>query len=150
MTATGIGIAGIVALFALVVLHIPLAFAMIVVGIVAFALQTNWGPALTFLASEPSQVLGSMDLAAVPLFLMMGAFVNVSGFSRDLYAAAAALLGHRRGGLAYATIGGSAAFGRSAARRPQPSRPSRRWRCPDAPAQLFAGSPARPLRPAAR
>jgi tripartite ATP-independent transporter DctM subunit len=52
-----------------------------------------------------------MDLAAVPLFLMMGAFVNVSGFSKDLYAAAAALLGHRRGGLAYATIGGSAAFG---------------------------------------
>jgi tripartite ATP-independent transporter DctM subunit len=111
LTATAIGIAGIVALFALVALHVPLAFAMIVVGIVAFALQTNWGPALTFLASEPSQVLGSMDLAAVPLFLMMGAFVNVSGFSRDLYAAAAALLGHRRGGLSYATIAGSAAFG---------------------------------------
>jgi tripartite ATP-independent transporter DctM subunit len=111
VTATGIGIAGIGALFVLVMLHVPLAFAMIVVGIVAFALQTNWAPALTFLASEPSQVLGSMDLAAVPLFLMMGAFVNVSGFSRDLYAAAAALLGHRRGGLAYATIGGSAAFG---------------------------------------
>ena len=84
---------------------------MIVVGIVAFALQTDWGPALTFLASEPSQVLGSTDIAAVPLFLMMGAFVNVSGFSKDLYTAAAALLGHRRGGLAYATIGGSAAFG---------------------------------------
>lgn len=111
MTATGIGIAGIVALFALVVLHVPLAIAMVVVGIVAFALQTDWGPALTFLASEPSQVLGSMDLAAVPLFLMMGAFVNVSGFSKDLYTAAAALLGHRRGGLSYATIGGSAAFG---------------------------------------
>jgi C4-dicarboxylate transporter DctM subunit len=111
LTATAIGIAGILALFALVLLHVPLAFAMIVVGIVAFALQTNWGPALTFLASEPSQVLGSMDLAAVPLFLMMGAFVNVSGFSRDLYTAAAALLGHRRGGLSYATIGGSAAFG---------------------------------------
>lgn len=111
MTPTAIGVLGIAALFALVVLHVPLAFAMIAVGIVAFALQTDWGPALTFLATEPSQVLGSMDLAAVPLFLMMGAFVNVSGFSRDLYAAAAALLGHRRGGLAYATIGGSAAFG---------------------------------------
>lgn len=83
MTATAIGVTGIVALFALVVLHVPLAFGMIVVGIVAFAVQTNWGPALTFLASEPSQVLGSMDLAAVPLFLMMGAFVNVSGFSKD-------------------------------------------------------------------
>jgi tripartite ATP-independent transporter DctM subunit len=111
MTATAIGVIGIVALFGLVILHVPLAFGMIVVGIVAFAVQTNWGPALTFLASEPSQVLGSMDLAAVPLFLMMGAFVNVSGFSRDLYTAAAALLGHRRGGLSYATIGGSAAFG---------------------------------------
>jgi tripartite ATP-independent transporter DctM subunit len=106
-----IGVIGIVALFALVILHVPLAIGMIVVGIVAFAVQTSWGPALTFLASEPSQVLGSMDLAAVPLFLMMGAFVNVSGFSRDLYTAAAALLGHRRGGLSYATIGGSAAFG---------------------------------------
>jgi C4-dicarboxylate transporter DctM subunit len=111
VTTTAIGVIGIVALFGLVVLHVPLAFGMIVVGIVAFAVQTNWGPALTFLASEPSQVLGSMDLAAVPLFLMMGAFVNVSGFSKDLYTAAAALLGHRRGGLSYATIGGSAAFG---------------------------------------
>ncbi len=111
MSATFIGVSGIIALFVLVGLHLPLAFAMIVVGIVAFALQTDWGPALTFLASEPSQVLGSTDIAAVPLFLMMGAFVSVSGFSKDLYAAAAAMLGHRRGGLAYATIGGSAAFG---------------------------------------
>jgi C4-dicarboxylate transporter DctM subunit len=111
VSATFIGVSGIIALFVLVTLHVPLAFAMIIVGIVAFALQTDWTPALTFLASEPSQVLGSTDIAAVPLFLMMGAFVNVSGFSRDLYTAAAAMLGHRRGGLAYATIGGSAAFG---------------------------------------
>lgn len=111
MTSTAIGVSGIVALFVLVALHVPLAFAMIAVGIVAFALQTSWGPALSFLATEPSQVLGSMDLAAVPMFLMMGAFVNVSGFSKDLYTAAAALLGHRKGGLSYATIGGSAAFG---------------------------------------
>jgi tripartite ATP-independent transporter DctM subunit len=111
MSATTIGISGVVALFALVLVHVPLAFAMIAVGIVAFALQTDWGPALTYLASEPSQVLGSMDIATIPLFLLMGAFVSVSGFSSDLYKAAAALLGHRKGGLAYATIGGSAAFG---------------------------------------
>jgi C4-dicarboxylate transporter DctM subunit len=111
MTVMEIGAYGLVALFVLVALYIPLAFAMIAVGIVAFALQTSWQPALTFLATEPSQVLGSMDLTSVPLFLMMGAFVNVSGFSKDLYTAAAALLGHRRGGMSYATIGGSAAFG---------------------------------------
>jgi C4-dicarboxylate transporter, DctM subunit len=111
VTPTQIGIAGIAALFVLVGLHVPLAFAMVAVGIVAFALQTDWGPALTFLATEPAQTLSSLDLTAVPLFLIMGAFVNVSGFSKDLYAAAAALLGHRHGGLYYATIGGSAAFG---------------------------------------
>ena len=73
---------------------------MIVVGIVAFALQTDWGPALTFLASEPSQVLGSdryRRRAAVPDDGRLRQ--RVSGFSKDLYTAAAALLGHRRGGL---------------------------------------------------
>jgi tripartite ATP-independent transporter DctM subunit len=111
MSATAIGISGLVALFAFVIFHVPLAFAMVAVGIVAFAMQTDWGPALTYLASEPSQVLGSIDIATIPLFLLMGTFVSVSGFSSDLYKAAAALLGHRKGGLAYATIGGSAAFG---------------------------------------
>ena len=41
----------------------------------------------------------------------MGTFANAAGFSEDLYNAAAAFLGHKRGGLAYATIGGCAAFG---------------------------------------
>jgi tripartite ATP-independent transporter DctM subunit len=66
---------------------------------------------VTILASEPSGLLASVDLATVPLFLLMGTFASAAGFSRDVYNAAAALLGHRRGGLAYATIGGCAAFG---------------------------------------
>jgi tripartite ATP-independent transporter DctM subunit len=45
------------------------------------------------------------------LFLLMGTFASAAGFSRDIYRAAAAWFGHRRGGLAYATIGGCAAFG---------------------------------------
>jgi C4-dicarboxylate transporter DctM subunit len=111
MSATTIGVLGIAALFILIVLQVPLAFGLIIVGIIALALQTSWGPALTYLASEPAYVLANLDIAAIPLFLMMGAFVNVSGFSRDLYAAATAWLGHRPGGLSYATISGSAAFG---------------------------------------
>lgn len=111
MSPTAIGVLGIAALLVLVVLQLPLAFGLILIGVVAFALLTSWGPALTFLASDPSHVLANLDIAAVPLFLMMGAFVSASGFSRDLYVAAAALLGHRRGGLSYATISGCAAFG---------------------------------------
>jgi len=106
-----IGGLGILALFVLILLQVPIAFGMIIVGVVGFALQDGWGPAVTFLASEPARLLTSVDLATLPLFLMMGAFASAAGFSEDIYAAAAAFLGHRRGGLAYATIGGCAIFG---------------------------------------
>jgi tripartite ATP-independent transporter DctM subunit len=106
-----IGGLGLVALFALILLSVPIAFAMMIVGTVGFALQAGWAPALTFLASEPVRLLSSIDMATLPLFLLMGAFANAAGFSEDVYVAAAAFLGHRRGGLAYATIGGCAAFG---------------------------------------
>jgi tripartite ATP-independent transporter DctM subunit len=84
---------------------------MLAVGLVGYALQSGWSPALTLLASETSGLLASVDLATVPLFLLMGTFASAAGFSRDIYRAAAAWFGHRRGGLAYATIGGCAAFG---------------------------------------
>src|SRR5271165_3610216 len=106
-----IGGLGILALFALMLIQVPIGFAMIIVGVAGFALQSGWGPAVTLLVNEPVGILSSADLATVPLFLLMGTFASVAGFSADLYNLAAACLGHRRGGLAYATIGGSAAFG---------------------------------------
>ena len=111
MNALVIGGLGLAALFSLILLQIPIGFAMIIVGIVGYALQAGWGPALTLLASEPSGLLASVDLATVPLFLLMGTFATAAGFSADIYNAAASFLGHRRGGLAYATIAGCAAFG---------------------------------------
>ena len=111
MSPLEIGGLGIAALFALMFLQVPIGFAMIIVGVVGFAMQSGWGPAVTLLVNEPSGVLSSADLATVPLFLLMGTFASVAGFSADIYNAAAACLGHRRGGLAYATMGGSAAFG---------------------------------------
>jgi tripartite ATP-independent transporter DctM subunit len=106
-----IGAAGIAALLVLILAQVPIGIAMIIVGVIGYALQAGWGPALTILASEPSGLLASVDLATVPLFLLMGTFASAAGFSADIYRAAAAFLGHRRGGLAYATIGGCAAFG---------------------------------------
>lgn len=111
MSPLEIGGLGIVALFALILLHVPIGFSMIVVGVGGLALQTSWGPAFTLIATEASNTLSSVDIATVPLFILMGTFATVAGFPKDLYGAAGAFLGHRRGGLAYATIGGSAAFG---------------------------------------
>jgi C4-dicarboxylate transporter, DctM subunit len=111
MTPLAIGALGLLALLLLILAQIPIGFAMMIVGVVGLALETSWGPALTILATEPVSVLSNVDLATVPLFLLMGTFTTAAGLSSEIYNAVAALLGHRRGGLAYATIGGSAAFG---------------------------------------
>ena len=111
MTPLAVGALAMAALIVLILLQVPIGFAMIIVGVTGYALQASWAPALTILASEPSGLLASVDLATVPLFLLMGTFATAAGFSQDVYNAAAALLGHRRGGLAYATIGGCAVFG---------------------------------------
>ena len=111
MSALAIGGLGLVALCALILLQIPIGIAMIVVGVVGYALQSGWGPAMTVLAGESAGLLSSVDLATVPLFLMMGTFASAAGFSRDIYRAAACWFGHFRGGLAYSTMGGCAVFG---------------------------------------
>jgi tripartite ATP-independent transporter DctM subunit len=49
----------------------------------------------------------------IPMFMLMGAFVSVSGVSRELFRAANAFIGHLRGGLGMATViacGGFAAI----------------------------------------
>lgn len=111
MSPLEIGAAGMAALFVLIIAQVPIGFAMMIVGVAGLALQTSWGPAMTLLSTESASVLSSVDLATVPLFILMGVFATTAGFSKDIYNAVTALLGHRRGGLAYATIGGCAAFG---------------------------------------
>ncbi|MBT3550731.1 MAG: TRAP transporter large permease [Rhodospirillaceae bacterium] len=102
---------GLVGMFALIALHIPIGVAMAVAGAIGFAILGGVMPALSLFSTEPVSVLASMDLAVIPLFLLMGSFAGVSGLSSDIYRIAYAFLGHRRGGLALATIGGCAGFG---------------------------------------
>ena len=102
---------GIFGMFALIALHIPIGVAMGIAGFLGFGLLGGWKPAVSMLASGPVSVFSSMDLAVIPLFLLMGNFAGVSGLSSDIYRLAYALVGHRKGGLALATIGGCAGFG---------------------------------------
>jgi tripartite ATP-independent transporter DctM subunit len=106
-----IGAIGLGAMFVLILVQVPIGFAMIATGIVGFGLIAGFGPALSILATEPASNIASTDLAVVPLFLLMGSFASAGGLSADIYNVAYALLGHRRGGLAYATVGGCGLFG---------------------------------------
>jgi C4-dicarboxylate transporter, DctM subunit len=106
-----IAVLGTVGMFVLIALHVPIGVSMAIAGVVGFALLSGWGPSVALLASGPVSVLSNMDLAVIPLFLLMGSLAGVSGLSSDIYRLAYAMIGHRPGGLALATVAGCAGFG---------------------------------------
>ncbi len=110
MSETTIGTIGIIALFALLALRMPVAMTMLVVGFFGTIAINGLNAALSTLGGEAFEIASTSMLIVVPLFVLMGNLAGVSGMSRDLYDAAYAWMGHRRGGLASATIGGCAGF----------------------------------------
>ncbi|WP_010139807.1 TRAP transporter large permease [Oceanicola sp. S124] len=102
---------GCAAMMLLIVLHVPIGISMALVGVTGFALVVGWGPALSLMATEPASAMSSLDLAVIPLFMLMGSLAAAGGLATDVYDMAGALLGHRRGGLATTTVVASAGFG---------------------------------------
>ena len=105
------GLSGLAAMFLLIILQVPVGIAMGVIGVVGTGLIIGFEPALTLLATEPSAAMAAEGLAIIALFLLMGNLAHAGGLSDELYRLAYAFLGHRRGGLIFATIGACAGFG---------------------------------------
>lgn len=112
MTAVLIGFA--VLLTMILLLRIPIAVAMGVVGFFGFAGQLGltfdnidsfrWLPVLTLASNRIIDTVQEYGLSIIPLFILMGNLVTRSGLSHELYNASYAFLGHRKGGLAMSTI----------------------------------------------
>lgn len=111
MSTATIALLGFAGLFALILLHVPIGVAMMVSGAAGFAAIVGLQPALAMFGGEVAASFGSADLALIPVFLLMGNFASAADLSTDLYRLTDAFVGHRRGGLALATIGGCAGFG---------------------------------------
>lgn len=110
MTAALIGFA---VVLILVLLRMPIAFAMGLVGMVGYMLESSYRGAISMVSRLIIDATQNYGLSVVPLFILMGLFVNKGGISRELYRVSYAFLGHLRGGLAMATIvacGGFAAI----------------------------------------
>jgi TRAP-type C4-dicarboxylate transport system permease large subunit len=96
-------------LLGLVLIDVPIAVSLAVVGTVAMVATT--GPdILPNLALVMFDGTTKFPLLAIPLFILAGAIMNTSGISRRLIAFASALLGFIRGGLAMVNIGASMFF----------------------------------------
>jgi len=99
------------AVFVLALLRIPLAFAMGAVGFVGLGLLRGWGPTALSAAQVVYETGFAYTLSVVPLFILMGNLVARAGLAHELFHAAFAFVGHRRGGLAHATVMACAGFG---------------------------------------
>ena len=99
-----IAVLGFVSLFALMLLRVPVGMAMGLVGITGYAVITGAGPALKLVGQTSLRTVTDYNFGVIPMFMLMGAFVSVSGLSREMFRAANSLIGHIRGGLGMATI----------------------------------------------
>ncbi len=110
MTPFAIGVAGMAILLVLLILRVPVAFAMFLVGFSGIAAIDGMNTGLSLLASESFTLATSAELVVVPLFILMGNVAAVTGMSRRLYDAAYVIIGHMKGGLALATVIGCGGF----------------------------------------
>ncbi len=112
MSALEIGIASFPALMFLIFIRVPIGLAMFLVGLGGLYLVTgNLNLPLARLKSETYTTFSSYSLSIVPMFLLMGHFATLGGMSTALFKAAESFLGHRKGGVAMASIGACAGFG---------------------------------------
>ncbi|MBV9734854.1 MAG: TRAP transporter large permease subunit [Acidisphaera sp.] len=85
------------------VIGMPIAFAFLVgtVGFIAFATSIP----LSIVASQMDEGMSHLILLAVPMFVLLGALMELSGLARAMIEFLVALIGHFRGGLQYALLG---------------------------------------------
>ncbi len=106
-----IGLTAMAGLFALIMLRVPVAIAMGVVGLLGYAAIDGWETAIATAASTPYDLHQRYALTVVPLFILMGVVASKAGMSRELYQAANAIFSGVRGALAMGTVGACAGFG---------------------------------------
>lgn len=106
-----LGAACMASLLGLLLLGLPIAFSMMLVGFVGMLLvYPTSTPALSMLGSNSYTTAANYMYSVVPMFILMGEFATIAGISRELFATASVWLGHAPGGLAVATVGGCAGF----------------------------------------
>jgi tripartite ATP-independent transporter DctM subunit len=110
MSPNTAAVLGLILLFVLMALRMPVSFAMILAGFLGNAYMISTDAALYMLATNVWGQLSSYGLSVIPLFVFMGQLAYHSGITERLYDAAYKWVGRLPGGLAGTTILSSAGF----------------------------------------
>lgn len=110
MSLETIGFLGILAMFLLMFLRVPIAIAMAVPAFIGILYVREWKVLSTAIETIVWDHSFNYTLSTIPMFVLMGELLFVSGVSQELFATFRYWFGKLRGGLAMAAIGASAIF----------------------------------------
>jgi C4-dicarboxylate transporter DctM subunit len=110
VTGLEIGIAAVALLIVLIFLGMPIGIGMLAVSFGGVALIRNEGVAIRMAGSVANDALQSYLFAVVPLFVLMGLLVTVSGVGKDTFDVFQRLLRRVTAGLGVATVFANAVF----------------------------------------
>lgn len=99
------------ALGSLILVGIPIAFTLGVIGFTGLGLEAGWQIALSQLKNICFSVTNDYILSVIPMFVLMGNFAARGGLSADIFDCAKKWLGKTTGGVAIATCLSCSAFG---------------------------------------
>lgn len=108
-----LGFLGFGVLLLLIVIRMPIAYAMIIVGAggMVVAVPNGTNVLLAQLKNLPYGVFSNYGLSVIPMFILMGVLAGKAGYSQALFRATNAWFGWLRGGTAMAAIAACAGFG---------------------------------------
>lgn len=106
-----IGIIGIAALIVLILTKMWIGVALGVVGFVGIIAMRGLEQAFMVVGSSPFQNINNYTITVIPMFTLMGMVISESDIGQDLFKTANSWLGHKRGGLASASVVASGMLG---------------------------------------
>lgn len=106
-----VGIIGIIVMLALLVLGVPIAFSMAVVGIIGTAIVAGVTQTLAQIVLIAWDKGTDFIIVCIPLFIFMGQLTSSTGIASELYEFLQRWLGRLPGGLAIASVCACGAFG---------------------------------------
>jgi len=107
---TSAAIVGLAVMFAFMLFGMPIAFAMLLAGVLGNAYLLSVPAATHLLSTNVWEQFSSYGLSVIPLFVLMGQFAYRAGVTERLYDAAYKWVGRLPGGLAGTTIAACAGF----------------------------------------
>ncbi|BBI54145.1 hypothetical protein HORIV_65660 [Vreelandella olivaria] len=129
MTGLEIGTIAVVLMLVLIYLGMHISIALMLVSLISIATLRNSELATRMVAAAANDSLSSYLYGVVPLFVLMGLLVVVSGVGRDTFDVFQWLLRKIRGGLGIATVGANGILPLSLALAWRQQRYSLKWPC---------------------